>query len=148
MKKFLIFGLFCTLFLTGCGNKTLTCSGSFTGGSETPDGDAVEFLSHDETIFSFDFSGENIKKITEKSNNILDEVQYVDGVEQALKEELEFLSEAGFTVNIQKGENNVYYEFSAELEDVSNEVLEEFEFYNKSYDELKSYYENEGYTCK
>ena len=148
MKKILVCGLICTLFLTGCGNKTLTCSGSYTAGVETPNGDDVEFISYEETIFSFDFSGKKIKKFTEKSNNILDEVQYVDGVEQAYKEELEFLSEAGFTFNVQKGENNVYYEFGAELKDASKEVLEEFEFYNKSYDELKRYYENEGYTCK
>ena len=80
MKKVLIGGLLCALFLTGCGEKTLTCRGTSDGGTTTPDGDIVEFLWDDEYIFTFDRFTNKVIKVEEKTDAILADVSKIDAV--------------------------------------------------------------------
>jgi len=148
VKKVLIGGLLCTLFLTGCGEKTLMCNMSYDDAVQTQEGEIVEFQSNDEFILKFDSTGENLKKMTIKSHNILDDVQYIDEVEASLQEKLNTLSKEGFKTTIKKDGNKLYSEYIGEMDKISSDRKEQILINNKTYEEVKNFFEDSGYTCK
>lgn len=148
MKKALIGILFCTLFLTGCGEKTLTCRGTSDGGTTTPDGDIVEFLWDDEYKFTFDKISNKVIKVEEKTDAIFFDVSKIDVVEQQLNDEYSGFTGMGMDIDISRNDNRINIKVSYEVSNLNDELKEEITYVNQTYKEIKTYFEEDGYTCK
>lgn len=144
MKKVLLFGLCCTLFLTGCGSKKLTCTKT-----ETEEGLKMST----EVKFNFDSKGEAIKKgnFLGKAEVIEEYIKYIDEVKEILEEGYKDIKDVA-SIEITTKDNTVTvkgkYDTSKLTEDQKDELYYSDLYDFGNYDEVKSEYEEMGYTCK
>jgi len=144
MKKVLFVGLFCTLILTGCGGKTLTCTMS-----EEEDGMTMS----NEMKFTFDKEGEKITKGSVVFDVEVDEeyAEYLDELEEDLKDEFEDIEDFA-DVKLKTKNNSFSVEIKYSTKDLSEDELEELyyaDIYDDvTYEELKEELEDSGFTCK
>lgn len=121
------------LLLTGCGSGTkLTCE-------TTESGMTMKY------ILSYDNNKEKIEKVTTEATMDLGESEYGDLLDMdALKEEAEKQCDEQDTgdCRVTVDGKKLTISISGKAED----ILDNDE--NKTYDEAKKYFENEGYTCK
>ena len=143
MKKVLICVALCTLFLTGCGGKKLTCTISTDGGMS----DYIEFQLNEKNTFIF--KDDMLVKVIVKSEAILDSDEYIEEVEMSFKEEFDEFVDSGITTSVKKKSNNkVTSKVIYDIEKLTDEFKLDFPYTNQNFDEIKSYLEDEGYTCK
>lgn len=145
MKKVLLGGLVCTLFLTGCGGKTLTCTRS-----EEESGMKVS----EEIKLTFDKEGKEVNKGSFKAQFEVSE-EYsskMSDFEEYVKEEFAEVEENGAKVKIETKSNKltvgISYDASKLTEDQKDELYYDDLYYDGSYDEAKEDLEDSGYTCK
>ena len=143
MKKVLICVALFTLFLTGCGGKKLTCTISTDGGMS----DYIEFQLNEKNTFIF--KDDMLVKVIVKSEAILDSDEYIEEVEMSFKEEFDEFVDSGITTSVKKKSNNkVTSKVIYDIEKLTDEFKLDFPYTNQNFDEIKSYLEDEGYTCK
>jgi len=145
MKKVLVFGLVCTLFLTGCGGKKLTCTMS-----ETEEGNTME----EKIVLTFDKEGKEIQKGSRSLRISVDEeyAELLSYAAESAEEEFEDIKDFA-KVDIKSSDNSLKVEVSYNTKGLTEdqlEALEDAEVYASevSYDEMKEELTESGYTCK
>ena len=144
MKKVLILGLACTLFLTGCGSKKLTCTISEEDSGMKMSG---------EVVFTFDGKGETIKKGNFNMNVQVEEkyAEYLDEMEEEFKEDYGDLKEvADVSINTKDNKISVNIKYNAAKlnEDQKDELYFNGLYSDENYENTKAEFEEDGYTCK
>ena len=96
----------------------------------------------------FQFKRNSVNKVDGKMIvDYGDKAEYKEIFEETLKEELEDFKEDGITSEIKSNDTSMTLTFKAE-KDKLKDALGMYEDDGSSYDEVKEYYEDEGYTCK
>ena len=144
MKKALALGLVCTLFLTGCGGKKLTCTMS-----ETEDGMTGER----KVVLTFDKEGKEIQKGTVTMNIKIDEeyASYlgllVASVESVYEDIKDFAD-----VEVKSSDDSISTKVSYKVDGLTEEQLDKLDiasvYKDTTYEETKEQFEDMGFTCK
>lgn len=138
MKKVLL-GLCCTLVLTGCGGKTLTCTMS-----EKENG--MEMKQKVALTFKDD---KNVKGKMEVSIKIGDEgKEYLDLMKGMLDAAFEEYEEAGLKVDSKSKKNSLTISVKYDVDKLTDELKKDLDYSDTTYEETKKQLEDEGYTCK
>ena len=145
MRKYLLFLALGTFVLTGCGEKTLTCTNS-----ETSD----EYSIDEEIVLKFDKDGEKIKsgsfaaefKVSE------DYIERIDELIEYTETSFEDLKEKGIDYKIQEKNDGFSLTLNYNTKNLTEEQIDELYFsgmyFEDDYNTVKTDYEEQGYTCK
>lgn len=138
MKKVLL-GLCCTLVLTGCGGKTLTCTMS-----EKENG--MEMKQKVALTFKDD---KNVKGKMEVSIKVDEESkEYLDLMKGMLDAAFEEYEEAGLKVDSKLKDTSLEISVEYDVDKLTDELKEDLDYSDTTYEETKKDFEEEGYTCK
>lgn len=144
MKKVLVLGLACTLFLTGCGSKKLTC---------TISEDETGMKMSGEVVFTFDSKGEAIKKGEFNMNVEVEEkyAEYIDEMKEEFEEDygdLKEVADVQIKTNDNKIDINIKYNATKLNEDQKDQLYFNGLYAEENYEDTKAEFEDQGYTCK
>ena len=144
MKKVLVFGLVCTLFLTGCGGKKLTCTMS-----ENENG----MTSEAKVVLTFDKEGKEIQKGTVTMSVKVGEEYASLLYYMVAAAETEYAGIKDFAkVYIKSSDNSISAKVSYKTKGLTEDQLDELEYAgvydDTTYEETKESFEDMGYTCK
>ena len=145
MKKILFSSIVCLLFLTGCGDKKLTCS-------HVADEDGMTIS--DKIVLVFDKNGEDIQKVSMYGEFKVDEKysEYLSDISLAAKEEYKTVEDIGGKVTTSTKDNTVIVEIDYKTQKLTDDQKSQLEndgvYFSGGYDYIKSRLEDRGYTCK
>lgn len=145
MKKYFFIAALSIFCLTGCGEKTLTCTKS--------EQDDV-FSMEEKIILKFDKSGEKIKSGSFNATfEISDEyTDYMDDMVDMINSNFEDLNDIGIEPKVEKKDNKVNVEINYKVNSLSEDELNELYYtdlyYDDNFDGVKAAYEENEYTCK
>jgi len=143
MKKMItICFLICILFLTGCQKNKLVC---------TQKDDSIDDLKS-ETKYTFTFNEETVKKVTMTTEVTLsgdyNDETFIENYKSSATEAADEYNEAkGVSATVSNKKNVVTLKVEMDSTKMSKEDVEAYGL-DLTKDELKTEFENIGYTCK
>lgn len=145
MKKVLLGGILCLLFLTGCGDKKLSCNHIE---------EEIGMTMSDEINITFDKTGEEIKKVSVYGELEIDEKysEYVSDIAESTKEEFRSVKDVGGKVKTSVKDNTIKIKLNYKTQKLTDDQKLQLEieglYFSGGYDKVKDKLEDEGYTCK
>lgn len=138
MKKVLVLGLACTLFLTGCGGKKLECSMEDKESGMTTKSEV-----------SAKFKGDKVKnaKISYSIELTDDMKEYLDTFKSQIEKEYEEYNSDGIKANVSVDGNKITAVVKMNADKMTEEELDE-QGVEGDYETIKTYFEELGFTCK
>lgn len=145
MKKFLYVGImiFGLCLFTGCGSKVLECSkdNSYSEEMKMIQNVKVTFKKDEVTKLSMDMH-------VELGENYL---EYKEALIESVESEFSSLKDTkGLDYSTESSDNGFTFNLKADMKKMDDEAKAELDIVNtnQSYDNAKSEFESEGYTCK
>ena len=105
--------------------------------------------SNDQVVATFEFngSGKKLINVTEKTSAVLDELKYISELENSLKNDYKDFDIPGVHYDVTSSDGMVNITANFEIDVLPSNFRESIPYNNKTYEELKAYLEQDGYTC-